>query len=215
TGSSTSSTGPAAGRSLDVPRYSQQIHIGEYPKWDGGGEAWCSPTSTSMLLGYWNRLPTKRQYAWVKDSYRQPWVDYAARNTFAWGYDGTGDWPFNTAYAARFGLDAFVTQLRSLREAELFIRAGIPLVASIGFGSGELDGAPISSTSGHLLVIRGFTQRGKVIVNDPAAPTARTVHRVYKRGQFENAWLDTTGGVVYVVHPPRTPLPDPASHSNW
>lgn len=215
TGSSTSPTGPAAGQSRAVPRYSQQIHVGEYPQWDGGGEAWCSPTSTSMVLGYWNRLPSPKQYAWVNDSYRQPWVDYAARHTFAWGYDGTGDWPFNTAYAARFGLDAFVTRLRSLREAELFIDAGIPLVASIAFGPGELDGAPINASSGHLLVIRGFTADGRVVVNDPAAATARTVRRVYKRGQFENAWVDSTGGVVYVIHPPARPLPNPSSHSNW
>jgi hypothetical protein len=213
--SHTSTPLPGNGRSLAVPRYSQQIHIGEYPQWDGGGEAWCSPTSTSMVLGYWNRLPTARQYAWVKASYRQPWVDYAARFTFAWGYDGTGDWPFNTAYAGRFGLDAFVTRLRSLREAELFINKGIPLIASISFGPGELDGAPISSTNGHLLVIRGFTDTGKVIVNDPAAPTAATVRRVYRRGQFENAWVDATGGVVYVIHPPGTRLPHPAVHSNW
>lgn len=203
------------GNSLRVPKYSQEIHTGEYPRWDGGGEAWCSPTSTSMVLGYWRRLPTPRQYAWVNDAYRQPWVDYAARYTFASGYDGTGDWPFNTAFAGRFGLDAFVTRLRSLREAELFIRNGIPLVASVAFGPGQLDGAPISSSGGHVLVIRGFTARGKVIVNDPAASTATTVRRVYKRGQFENAWLDSTGGVVYVLHPPRVRLPKPGAHSNW
>lgn len=213
--SPTSPPGSAAGQSLAVPKYSQEIHAGEYPQWDGGGEAWCSPTSTSMVMGYWNRLPTPKQYAWVNDAYRQPWVDYAARYTFAWGYDGTGDWPFNTAYAAQFGLDSFVTRLRSLGEAELFIDEGIPLVASIGFGPGELDGAPISSTNGHLLVIRGFTQSGNVIVNDPAAPTAKTVRRVYDRGQFENAWLDTTGGVVYVIYPPTKSLPAPSAHSNW
>jgi Peptidase_C39 like family len=213
--SATSAHHRGTGRSLAVPRYSQQIHVGEYPQWDGGGEAWCSPTSTSMVLGYWNRLPTPRQYAWVNPAYRQPWVDYAARSTFAWGYDGAGDWPFNTAYAGRFGLDAFVTRLRSLREAELFIDKGIPLVASISFGPGELDGAPIGSTSGHLLVIRGFTRAGKVIVNDPAAATAARVRRVYRRDQFENAWVDATGGVVYVIHPPGTSLPHPASHSNW
>jgi hypothetical protein len=168
-----------------------------------------------MVLSYWNRLPRPRQYAWVNASYRQRWVDYAARNVFAWGYDGAGDWPFNTAYSGRFGLDAFVTRLRSLREAELFIDKGIPLVATISFGPGELDGAPISSTSGHLLVIRGFTASGKVIVNDPAAPTAATVRRVYRRGQFENAWLDTTGGAVYVIHPPGKRLPHPRAHSNW
>jgi Peptidase_C39 like family/Glyoxalase-like domain len=213
--SPTSASRSSSRHDLAVPTYSQQIHTGEYPQWDGGGEAWCSPTSTSMVLGYWNRLPRPRQYAWVNASYRQPWVDYAARNVFAWGYDGAGDWPFNTAYAGRFRLDAFVTRLRSLREAELFIDKGIPLVASISFGPGELDGAPIRSTSGHLLVIRGFTASGKVIVNDPAAPTAATVRRVYRRGQFENAWLDTTGGAVYVIHPPAKRLPHPRAHSNW
>lgn len=203
------------GVSLQVPKYSQEIHAGEYPQWDGGGEAWCSPTSTSMLLAYWGTGPTPRQYAWVDDDYRQPWVDYAARHTYAWGYDGTGDWPFNTAYAGSFGLDSFVTRLRSLREAELFIRAGIPLVVSIGFDEGELDGSPLTSTAGHVSVIRGFSDSGRVIVNDTAAPTAKSVRRVYKRGQFENAWLDTSGGVVYVIRPASTPLPEPKRHSNW
>jgi hypothetical protein len=207
--------GPASGTALAVPRFSQEIHRGEYPQWNGGGEAWCSPTSTSMALAYWSRGPTPRQYAWVDSRYRQPWVDYAARFTYASGYDGTGMWPFNTAYAARFGVDAFVTRLRSLREAELFVKAGIPLVASIAFDHGELDGAPIGSTDGHLLVIRGFTARGDVMVNDPAAPSAKTVRRTYRRGQFERAWIGATGGVVYVIHPSSAPLPAPQRHSNW
>jgi Peptidase_C39 like family len=207
--------GPGSGDVLSVPRFSQEIHTGEYPQWNGGGEAWCSPTSTAMVVAYWDRGPTPRQYAWVDDRYRQPWVDYAARFTYASGYDGTGMWPFNTAYAGRFGLDAFVTRLRSLREAELFIKAGIPIVASIAFGKGELDGAPISSTNGHLLVIRGFTASGDVRVNDPAAPTAKTVARTYRRGQFERAWIGTTGGVAYVIHPRSAPLPAPRKHSNW
>ena len=80
--------------------------------------------------------------------------------TYDHAYDGTGNWPFNTAYAAT----ARPARRSSpgcavLREAERFIAAGIPLVASISFGSGELDGAPISSTNGHLLVIVGFTRQ--------------------------------------------------------
>ena len=206
-GGATSTPGPGRGRDLAVPAFSQMIHQGEYPQWNGGGEAWCSPTSTAMVLAYWHRGPTPRQYAWVKPSYAQPWVDYAARFTYAWGYGGSGMWPFNTAYAARFNLDAFVARLPSLRRAEAFIRAGIPLVASIAFGPGQLSGAPIRSTSGHLVVIRGFTRHGRVIVNDPAAPTARTVRRVYARGQFERAWVGGSGGVVYVIHPASVPLP--------
>ena len=203
----TSSTGVRQRIELDVPRYSQMIHRGEYPQWGGGGQVWCSPTSTTMVLRYWGRGPTPRQYAWVDDSYADPEVDHAARYTWDYGYDGAGNWPFNTAYAGTFGLDAFVTRLPSLRAAEAYIRAGIPLVASIAFGPGELDGAPIDSTAGHLLVIRGFTARGNVIVNDPAAERTRGVRRVYDRGQFEDAWIPTTGGTTYVIRAPGTPLP--------
>ncbi len=207
-GPATTSAAPnSPRRDLMVPRYSQQIHAGEYARWNGGGEAWCSPTSTAMVLAYWHRGPTPKQYAWVRDAYHQPWVDYAARSTFASGYDGTGDWPFNTAYAARFGLDAFVTKLASLRQAALFVEAGIPLVASISFGPGDLDGAPVGSTAGHLVVIRGFTGTGDVIVNDPAAGSAKGVRRVYRRGQFEDAWVGATGGVVYVIRPASRSLP--------
>ncbi len=80
-------------------------------------------------------------------------------------------------------------------------------MASISFGSGELPGAPISSSNGHLLVIVGFTSSGDVVVNDPAATTSAGVRRTYDRGQFENAWLPTSGGTVYVIHDAAHPLP--------
>ena len=82
-----------------------------------------------------------------------------------------------------------MTRLTSLREAERFIAAGIPLAASIRFSRGQLTGAPISATSGHLVVITGFTSNGDVVVNDPAARTDASVRRTYDRGQFERAWL--------------------------
>ena len=53
----TSRPGVARGIVLDVPRYSQMVHPGEYPRYGGGGEAWCSPTSTTMVLAYYRRLP--------------------------------------------------------------------------------------------------------------------------------------------------------------
>ncbi len=210
----TSTPGPGRGIVLDVPRYSQMTHEGDYPQWNGGGEAWCSPTSTSMVLGYYDRLPAPRLYAWVPSGHTDPWVDYAARSTFDRAYDGTGNWPFNTAYAAPRAGKAFVTRLRSLREAEQFIAAGIPLVASISFGRGELDSAPMSSTGGHLLVIVGFTSSGDVVVNDPAARTRAGVRRTYDRAQFERAWLPTSGGTVYVIRDAAHPLPA-GRHTNW
>jgi hypothetical protein len=214
-GVTTSTPGPGSGTTLAVPRYSQMVHSGHYPKWGGGGQAWCSPTSTSMVLSYYDALPPKSDYDWIPEDHVAPWVDHAARRTFDRRYDGTGNWPFNTAYAGTRTDRAFVTRLRSLREAGLFIEAGIPLVASISFGSGELDGAPISASNGHLLVIVGFTGDGDVVVNDPAAKRRAGVRRTYDRGQFEDAWIPTSGGVVYVIADGEHPLPDPGSHSNW
>ena len=214
-GVATSNPGPGPGIVLPVPRYSQMVHRGHYPRWGGGGEAWCSPTSTSMVLGRYDALPTPRAYSWVPNGHVAPWVDYAARTTYDASYRGTGNWPFNTAYAATLTHDAFVTRLRNLREARSFIEAGIPLVASISFGAGELGGAPISSSNGHLLVIVGFTAAGNVVVNDPAAASAAGVRRTYARGQFEDAWIPKSGGLVYVIRDAAHPLPDPAHHSNW
>jgi len=210
----TSEPGPARGTVLPVPRFSQMVHRGHYPQWGGGGEAWCSPTSTSMVLAYYDRLPPPRRYAWVPDGHVDPWVDHAARMTYDHAYDGTGNWPFNTAYAAPLAGKAFVTRLRSVREAERFLAAGIPLVISIAFGPGELDGAPIGSSDGHLLVLVGVRDNGNVVVNDPASDTRRRVRRTYDRGQLERIWLEASGGLAYVITDPAHPLPDrPAT--NW
>ena len=90
------------------------------------------------------------------------------RHCWDHAYNGAGNWSFNTAYAARFGLGAFVTRLRGLAEAEAFIAAGIPLIASVRVDPAELTGSEYTS-AGHLVVIVGFTDEGDVIVNDPDA----------------------------------------------
>ena len=211
TPTTTTTTTMTATRELNVPRSSQMIHRGEYPQWGGGGEAWCSPTSTSMVMRYFGEGPSPSSYSW--SPYTDSFVDHAARYTFDYAYDGTGNWPFNTAYAGRYSLDSFVTRLHNLRDAEAFIKAGIPLVASVAFGKGGLNGAPISSTPGHLLVIRGFTADGRVIANDPAASSNSTVRRIYSRAQFERAWIKGSGGVAYVIRPTNRPLP--ADTARW
>jgi hypothetical protein len=169
-----------------------------------------------MVVGFWGTGPSAADTAWV-DPPVDAVVDYAARNVYDYTYDGCGNWPFNTAYAARFGLEGFVTRLRSLAEAELFIAAGIPLVASVSFGKGELKGAGYS-TNGHLMVIRGFTASGDVVVNDPAShliPDDEQVRTVYDREQFENVWVPHSGGIVYVIRPAGVALPQAPAQANW
>ena len=214
TPSATTMTGDVV---LPVRQFSQEIHAGQYPQYDGGGEAWCSPTSTSMVVDYWGKGPSKTDYAFVLKDYPKisdPQVDYAARYVFDYHYNGAGNWPFNVAYAGERGLDGEVTQLHSLAEAEQFIKAGIPLVASIAFTSNKLDGFLFKSTSGHLLVIVGFMANGDPVVNDPAATSDATVQRVYDRAQFEQNWMTSTGGIVYVIHPASLPLPA-SPLGNW
>ena len=53
-----------------------------------------------MVLGYYDSLPPKSAYDWVPDGHPNRFVDHAARSTYDHSYDGTGNWPLNTAYAA-------------------------------------------------------------------------------------------------------------------
>jgi hypothetical protein len=208
------SPGGGTGRVLEVPTLSQRVHAGHYPQWGGGGLAWCSPTCLAMVLGFWGVGPDPRALSWVDPGYPDHSVYHAVRHCWDHAYQGAGNWSFNTAYAARFGLRAFVTRLRDLAEAEAFIAAGIPLVASLRVEPAQLTGADYTS-SGHLMVIAGFTDDGDVVTNDPAARNLDTLRRVYRRDQFERAWLAGSGGVVYVLHPPSVPLPRHVSEPNW
>jgi hypothetical protein len=204
---------PAAGDvDLLVHKYSQEIHHGDFPQYDNGGEAWCSPTSTAMVVSYWSEQPPYTdynpqpgEYSWVTSQlptppHQDPVVDYTARAVYDYHYNGAGNWPFNVAYAASRGLMGEVTALHNLSEAEPFINLGIPLVASVAWNSNKLDTA-IKSTNGHLMVIGGFTGTGDVIAYDPASIDDAHVRHVYPREQFERAWIPASGGIVYVIRP--------------
>ncbi|MFL6123676.1 C39 family peptidase [Actinophytocola sp.] len=217
----TAPAGPSAGAwgtELPVPRYSQNIHKGQYPQYGGGGEAWCSPTSTEMVVEYWGKKPSDRDLSWVDPAIADRTVPHAARYIYDHDYDGTGNWPFNTAYAASFGLNGHITRLSSLTDIEKFIKAGIPVITSQSFLSSELDGANYG-TNGHIMVVVGFTANGDVIANDPASSSDQAVRNVYKRDQFATIWLRTKrinasggisggpGGVAYIIAPPWKKLP--------
>lgn len=169
------------GKVLGVPQRSQMI----YPQ---GGEVWCSPTSTSMILAYYGINHT---------------VPETASAVYDAAYNGTGNWAFNVAYAGSQGLRGLATRLGSLAEAEKYIAAGMPLGVSLGWKRGELPGAPISYSDGHLMVLVGFDAQGNPVVNDPAAPSNAAVRRTYPRAAFERLWLSHSGGLTYLMTRPR------------
>jgi hypothetical protein len=185
---------------LSVPECSQMV----YPD---GGEVWCSPTSTSMVLGYWGFMSGPCE----------PRVRNAVTGVYDWIYDGHGNWPFNTAYAATkvsstnsTPLEGYVARFSSLDKAEEFVKAGVPVIVSFAWGTGDLTGSAIPSSNGHLAVLVGFDPAGNPIINDPAAATDSDVQRTYSREEFEPLWLETSGGTVYLIYPEGTPnIPNP------
>lgn len=184
---------PAWGTDLAVPERRQN----DFP--DGGG--WCSPASVSMLLAFW--AGRAGNDAWDRT------VPEVAAGVTDHEYGGTGNWVFNTAYAASLGLDTYVTRFVSLAGVERWIAAGVPVAINIEFGTGELDGAPMPSSDGHIIVIRGFDRKGDPITNDPAARADQRekVRIVYDREQLERAWLGRPTGTAYIILPPGYPTP--------
>lgn len=170
----------AWGRVLDVPPRSQRVE-----KKDPGEI--CSPTSVSMVLEFHGvKKPTAEVAEGVYDRARKIY----------------GNWPLNTAYAHRAsGLECFVvrTGLEALEEE---IAAGRPVVLSHRWNKGDLEDAPISASDGHLIVVVGFTERGDVVVNDPAAKPGE-VRRTFKRRQLYTTWQERGTGVVYFFRPVR------------
>jgi hypothetical protein len=146
----------------------------------------CSPTSLAMVLEYWGRKRETEEVALaVQDRTSQLF----------------GNWSANAAYAALSGLDARVARLESIAELEREIADGRPVVVSVTFADGELPGAPLKRTSGHLLVVAGFTPDGDVVVLDPAAPDRDQARRVYGRAAFHKAWRVNKRGLAYIIGP--------------
>ncbi len=161
---------------LDVPPFSQ--YEARYPLERG----WCAPASLAMLLAY---------RAYPID------VPIVAREVFDARYGGTGNWAFNVAFAATLGFRAAVVHLRDLSHAHAFLVDDVPLALSIAWDDGELPGAPLAQSNGHLVVLRGIDENGDAIVNDPAQPNVVTT---YPRHAFERAWLGH-GGIAFAVVP--------------
>jgi hypothetical protein len=175
---------------LPVPACSQMVYR-------DGGNVWCSPTSTSMVLGYWRQ----------DDGLCEPRVRAAVAGVYDAVYRGHGNWSFNAAYAGSQGYEGYVARFESLADLEPWLAAGVPVVFSFSYRAGELANSPLTSVGGHLSVLVGFDSAGNAIVNDPAASGNGLVQRTYRRAQLERLWLERGGGTVYLIYPPGWSVP--------
>ncbi|MES2462398.1 MAG: C39 family peptidase [Armatimonadota bacterium] len=175
---------PAAwGLTLEVPPRAQKDVEEES---EIGGRV-CSPTSVSMALEYHG------------STHRTIDVCRAVIDDQSKVY---GNWPCNTAAAARLlpGAWSAVVKMAGFDELEREIVAGRPVVLSHRWEKEDLSNAPIPRSSGHLILVVGFTSEGDVVVNDPAAKAAE-VRRVYRRQELFHTWQELSQGIVYLVHP--------------
>lgn len=167
----------AWGKTLPVPERSQFAE-----KTDASRI--CSPTSLAMVLEYHGIKRTTREVA-------EGVYDHAAKIY--------GNWPFNTAHAHRVsGLETYVRRCASIEELEDEILADRPAIVSHCWKRGELTGAPLPESKGHLIVVVGFTDWGDIVVNDPAGRPGK-VRRIYKRPEFHRTWLINGSGIMYVL----------------
>src|SRR2546426_1081376 len=95
------------------------------------------------------------------------------------------------------GVAGYLLRSPAWRAARWCHERGIPIIPSVRYAAGELRGAAVAATSGHLLVLVGL-EGDTVLVNDPAAPTAASVPRRYRADELGNAWL-ARGGIGYIL----------------
>lgn len=155
----------------------------------------CSPTSTSMVLAYRQRPVSVEQFS------------AAAYDPDAEIY---GNWPRNIQAAYQFGVPGFLMRFSDWDSVHATLATGQPIVASIAAEPGELRRAPYDSTDGHLIVLRGFDERGDLLVSDPACGTAREGELTYSRRDLTRVWMERGAGTAYILLPARA---HPPAHS--
>jgi hypothetical protein len=144
----------------------------------------CSPTCVAMVLDYWRRPPA---------------LPTLAAEMFHAGVDLYGVWPAAIVAAGRRGLAGYLLRFPDWAAATWCLERGLPIVASVRYAAGELTGAAVAATPGHLVVLTGWAGED-VLVNDPGAPSTASVARRYRLDEFARAWLGRAS-LGYVIFP--------------
>jgi len=187
------------GRTPPAPRGSARLSVPALSQMDAApalGPRICSPTSVAMVLAYLGAgVSTER----------------LASEMFHPGLDLYGVWPAAVCAAGRRGVLGYLLRFPDWDAAAWCLDHGLPIIASVRYVTGELTGAAIAATSGHLVVLTGYDS-DDVLVNDPAAPTAQAVPRRYRRRELENVWLGRAGvGYVFFKAPSDSVPPRPGT----
>jgi len=151
----------------------------------------CSPTCVAMVLAYYG----------VRVA-----VADLAREIFHPDLDIYGVWPAAIRAAGRHGIAGYLLRFPDWQAAEWCLARQMPIIASVRYAAGELTGAAVAETPGHLLVLTGH-DGGDVFVNDPASPTASDVSRRYRLAELRRVWLERSGVGYVLFRPPPAGAP--------
>jgi hypothetical protein len=177
----------AWGKTLPVVERSQMA----YPN----GGVLCSPTTVSMMMTYWAKKLERTEL-----DHDVPEIVKLVHDP---NWEGTGNWPFNTAYAGSYpGMRAYIGRLTDVSELEDWIAAGIPVGLSVCYNKLRGRSGP---PSGHLVVCVGFTEEGDAIINDPG--TSKNVRKVFPRKNLINGWAHSRN-TVYFIYPETAKVPE-------
>jgi hypothetical protein len=160
---------PARGQARDLP----VPHVSQHDGPAALSPFVCLPACVTMVLPYWK--------------VDRPLVENAlAIYDPDTGMFGNG--VRAVARAGELGLAAWMERVRDWDQAKAMIARGEPIIAAVSMEAGE-----------HLIVIRGFTKDGNVIVNDPLDRGQGGTSR--KADELGRAWLDCGGFAVVIRRP--------------
>lgn len=149
----------------------------------------CSPTSCSMLAGFFNKCSVN-EIDFVDSVFDSNLGDYGSY----------GNWPFNVAelYCKCKGKCFFYVQrMNAFLDLHEKLLSGCPIIVSV---RGKLDGGQKDYNSGHLIVVVGWdSSERKVICHDPAFYTDKSTFVKYNLETFLRGW-EGSNRIAYVAN---------------
>ncbi|HMO26404.1 MAG TPA: C39 family peptidase, partial [Tepidisphaeraceae bacterium] len=136
---------PSTDRPLAPADWARDLPVPFLPQGDGHPlvtSEICSPTSTAMVMSY-RGVPVG-----IMDN---------ALAIYDREHEMFGNWSRAVARAGEAGLDSYLMHILDWEQAKAYIARGQPIIASIRFREGTFPSNVMKQTSGHLIVIRGFT----------------------------------------------------------
>ncbi len=137
----------------------------------------CSPTALAMAL---SRSPAPPSWQDTINACYDP-----ATKAY-------GAWPLAIKWAGKCGVVAAIETFSDWHLPQHILNQGTPIICSIRFAKGELTGAPMATSGGHLVLLAGIDAE-RVQVYDPAAPDKDSVLTTYSTQEFANAWFRRRG----------------------